>query len=487
MKKSLKDILYKVSVLEIAGPADQTISKIEIDSRKVEKNYLFVALSGINLDGHEFIDESINKGASAIICLKFPINLKKSNTYIKVADASKALAIISGNFYDHPSKKLKLVGVTGTNGKTTITNLLFKLFNDQNKKAGLISTINIKYDTNEFESSHTTPDIITTNFFLSEMVKKNINYCFMEVSSHGISQGRIDGLDFTGAVFTNLTHDHLDYHKTFKNYRNTKKLLFDRLKKSSFSLVNNDDKNASFMLQNTISNKLGYAINNFADFKVKILECEFDGMLIRINNQEVWTSLLGNFNASNLLAVFSVAVLLNIPESEILRSISMLKNVPGRFQTFQFNKKGLVIIDYAHTPNALENVIDTINQIRTKNENLVTVIGCGGNRDKEKRPEMGRIASQKSDKVIFTSDNPRNENPSSIIDQMVKGVKPEDHHKILNIDDREMAIKTSKHISNHSDIILIAGKGHESYQEINNIKIPFDDFLIAKKYFKNQT
>lgn len=487
MKKSLKDILYKVSVLEIAGPADQTISKIEIDSRKVEKNYLFVALSGINLDGHEFIDESINKGASAIICLKFPINLKKSNTYIKVADASKALAIISGNFYDHPSKKLKLVGVTGTNGKTTITNLLFKLFNDQNKKAGLISTINIKYDTNEFESSHTTPDIITTNFFLSEMVKKNINYCFMEVSSHGISQGRIDGLDFTGAVFTNLTHDHLDYHKTFKNYRNSKKLLFDRLKKSSFSLVNNDDKNASFMLQNTISNKLGYAINNFADFKVKILECEFDGMLIRINNKEVWTSLLGNFNASNLLAVFSIALLLDIPETEILKGISLLKNVPGRFQTFQFDKKGLVIIDYAHTPNALENVIDTINKIRTKNENLVTVIGCGGNRDKKKRSEMGRIASQKSDKVIFTSDNPRNENPSSIIDQMVKGVKPEDHHKILNIDDREMAIKTSKHISNHSDIILIAGKGHESYQEINNIKIPFDDFLIAKKYFKNQT
>ena len=487
MKKSLKDILYKVSVLEIAGPADQTISKIAIDSRKVKKNYLFVALSGINLDGHEFIDESINKGASVIICLKFPINLKKSNTYIKVADASKALAIISGNFYDHPSKKLKLVGVTGTNGKTTITNLLFKLFNDQNKKAGLISTINIKYDTNEFESSHTTPDIITTNFFLSEMVKKNINYCFMEVSSHGISQGRIDGLDFTGAVFTNLTHDHLDYHKTFKNYRNTKKLLFDRLKKSSFSLVNNDDKNASFMLQNTISNKLGYAINNFADFKVKILECEFDGMLIRINNKEVWTSLLGNFNASNLLAVFSIALLLDIPETEILKGISLLKNVPGRFQTFQFDKKGLVIIDYAHTPNALENVIDTINQIRTKNENLVTVIGCGGNRDKKKRSEMGRIASQKSDKVIFTSDNPRNENPSSIIDQMVKGVKPEDHHKILNIDDREMAIKTSKHISNHSDIILIAGKGHESYQEINNIKIPFDDFLIAKKYFKNQT
>jgi UDP-N-acetylmuramoyl-L-alanyl-D-glutamate--2,6-diaminopimelate ligase len=485
MKKSLKDILYKVSIIGMAGPPDQNISKIEIDSRKVKKNYLFVALSGTNSNGHDYIDESINNGASAIVCLEFPNNLKKSKTYIKVEDTTKALAVISGNFYDHPSKKLKLVGVTGTNGKTTITNLLFELFNNQKRKAGLISTINIKYDTNEIPSNHTTPDIITTNFYLSEMVSENINYCFMEVSSHGISQGRIDGLNFSGAVFSNLTHDHLDYHKTFKNYRNVKKTFFDKLPKSSFSLVNNDDKNASFMLQNTSSNKLGYAMNNFADFKVKILECEFDGMLIRINNQEVWTSLLGNFNASNLLAVFSVAALLNIPESEILRSISMLKNVPGRFQTFQFNKKGLVIIDYAHTPNALENVIDTINQIRTKNENLITVIGCGGNRDKKKRPEMGRIASQKSDKVIFTSDNPRNEDPSKIIDQMLEGVKPEDYHKVLNIEEREMAIKTSKHISNHSDIILIAGKGHESYQEICNNKIPFDDFVIAKKYFKN--
>jgi len=485
MKKSLKDILYKVPIVAMAGPSNQNISNIEVDSRKVKNNNLFVALSGIKSDGHIYINESIDNGASAIVCLNFPKNLNISNTYIKVENTNKALAIISGNFYDHPSKKIKLVGVTGTNGKTTISNLLFELFNNQNKKAGLISTINIKYGTNEFPAKYTTPDINTTNYFLSEMVNNKINYCFMEVSSHGISQGRIEGLNFSGAVFTNLTHDHLDYHKNFKNYRNVKKLFFDRLPKTAFSLVNNDDKNASFMIQNSISNKLGYAMNNFADFNVKVLECEFNGMLIKINNNEVWTSLLGNFNASNLLAVYSVAVLLGLSESETLRSISMLKNVPGRFQTFQFDKNGLVIIDYAHTPNALENVIDTINQIRTKNESLITIIGCGGNRDKKKRSEMGRIASQKSDKVIFTSDNPRNEKPNEIIDQMVEGVRFEDYHKILSIEEREMAIKTSKSISNHSDIILIDGKGHEAYQEINDSQIPFDDFSIAKKYFKN--
>ncbi len=485
MIKSLKDILYKVSIVAMSGPSNQKISNIEVDSRKVKKNNLFVALSGIKSDGHLYINESIENGAIAIVCLKFPKKIQTSYTYIKVKNTTKALAIISGNFYDHPSNKIKLVGITGTNGKTTISNLLFELFNNQNKKAGLISTINIKYDTNEFPTKYTTPNIITTNYFLSEMVKKKVKYCFMEVSSHGISQGRIDELSFSGAVFTNLTHDHLDYHKDFKNYRNVKKLFFDRLPKSAFSLVNNDDKNASFMIQNSISNKSGYAMNNFADFNVKVLECEFNGMLIKINNNEVWTSLLGNFNASNLLAVYSVAILLGLSESDTLRSISMLKNVPGRFQTFQFDKKGLVIIDYAHTPNALENVIDTINQIRTKNESLITIIGCGGNRDKKKRYEMGRIASQKSDKVIFTSDNPRNERPNDIIDQMVEGVRPEDYHKILNIEEREMAIKTSKHISNQSDIILIAGKGHEAYQEINDSQIPFDDFLIAKKYFKN--
>ena len=484
MNNSLKDILYKVPIIAIAGPSNQKIRNISIDSRNIKKNYLFVALKGFKFDGHKYIEESVNKGATAVVCSEFPTKLNSSNTYIKVPNTKNALALISGNFYNNPSKKINLIGITGTNGKTTTSNLLYELFNNQNKKAGLISTINIKYDEIEFESNQTTPDILTINFFLSEMIKRNIEFCFMEVSSHGISQGRIDELHFSGGVFTNLTHDHIDYHKSFKNYRNVKKLFFDKLPKSSFSLVNIDDKNGSFMQQNTISKKFGYAINNYADFNFKILECEFGGMLLKANNHEVWTSLLGKFNASNLLAVYSVSIILGIVESDVLKSISMLKNVPGRFQTFQYNKKGVVIIDYAHTPNALENVIYTINQIRTNNENLITIIGCGGNRDKVKRSQIGRIASEKSDKVIFTSDNPRNERPNDIIEQMIEGVRPEDFKKILKVEDREMAIKTAKHISGKSDIILIAGKGHEVYQEINDSKTPFNDFLIAKKYFK---
>jgi len=485
MNQSLKNILYKVQILAISGPTDQKISNVELDSRNIKKNNLFVALPGINSDGHNYIEDSIKNGAKATVCLKFPDYLHKGHTYIKVSDVKKALAIISGNFFDHPSSKLKLIGITGTNGKTTISNLLFQLFNNQNRKSGLISTINIKYNKKVIPSTHTTPDINTINYFLYKMLEKKIKYCFIEVSSHGISQGRIEGLNFYGAVFTNLTHDHLDYHKTFKNYRNTKKALFDGLPKSAFSLVNSDDKNALFMQQNTLSKKFRYGINNFADFNLKILECQFDGMLIKIDNEEVWTNLIGNFNASNLLAVYSVSMLLGLSKRETLICISNLKNVAGRFQSFQFEKKGLVIIDYAHTPNALENVIDTINKIRTKNENLITIIGCGGDRDQEKRKLMGRIASEKSDKVIFTSDNPRNEDPNKIIDQMMEGVIPEHFHKIISVVEREKAIKTSKDIAKKSDIILIAGKGHELYQEISNSRIPFDDFLIAKKYFNN--
>ena len=485
MNNSLKDILYKVPIIAIAGPSNQKITNINTDSRKVKENNLFIALKGFESDGHEYIQESVDNGANSVVCLNFPKTLKDSNTYIKVANTNNALAIISGNFYDNPSRKLKLVGITGTNGKTTISNLLFQVFNNLSNKAGLISTINIKYGDKEFESKQTTPDVLTTNFLLSEMVKHNIEYCFMEVSSHGISQGRIEELQFAGGVFTNLTHDHLDYHKNFKDYRDVKKLFFDRLPKTAFSLVNYDDKNALFMLQNTVSSKFGYAMHNYADFNIKILECEFHGMLVKINKHELWTRLLGNFNASNLLGVYGVSILLGLLESDVLRSISMLKNVAGRFQTFQYNKNGLVIIDYAHTPDALENVIDTINQIRTKNENLITIIGCGGDRDKDKRYQMGRIASEKSDKIIFTSDNPRNEEPNAIIDQMFKGVRPEDFKKVLSVEKREMAIKTAKHISGDSDIILIAGKGHENYQEIKDYKLPFNDFLIAKKYFKN--
>ncbi len=482
----LKEILYKVPILAIAGSSSRSVKNIHTDSRDVEKESLFVALKGNKYDGYNFIDSAIKSGAFVIICNKMPKRLNKSITYVKVSDPGKVLATISSNFYCNPSKKIKLIGVTGTNGKTTITTLLYDIFSSQNQNAGLISTINIKYGKNNILSRNTTPDILKINYLLSEMVKEKIKYCFMEVSSHGISQGRIDGLYFFGGVFTNLTHDHLDYHKSFNNYRNVKKQFFDLLPKDAFSLVNKDDKNAIFMQQNTVSKKVSYAINTYADFNLKVLESTFSGMLLNINNNEIWTHLLGDFNASNLLAVYAVSVITGNEKIEILKKISLLKNVPGRFQTFKSDSDCYVIIDYAHTPKALESIINSINQIRTKNEKLITVIGCGGERDIEKRFEMGRIASEKSDTVIFTSDNPRNENPMSIIDQMNSGVGFKDKSKIICIKEREMAIKKSKEISKKSDIILIAGKGHESYQEISDVKIPFDDFLIAKKYFNKK-
>tara|TARA_B100000686_G_scaffold168769_1_gene176088 strand:- start:9765 stop:11225 length:1461 start_codon:yes stop_codon:yes gene_type:complete len=485
--KQLKEILYKVPVEAISGSPIKSISGVEIDSRELKAENIFVAIKGTKLDGHLYIDAAINKGAIAVVCEEFPKHIDKSITYIKVINSSKALGIIAANFYNHPSKKIKLIGVTGTNGKTTITNLLHKLFNKQNLPSGLISTIGINYNKNSYQTKHTTPNIIKINSTLKKMVEAGIEYCFMEVSSHGISQERIQGLNFAGGVFTNLTHDHLDYHKSFKNYRDIKKRFFDNLPKSSFALVNIDDKNGKFMLQNTVCKKKTFAMKAFADYRVKIKERQFNGMLIEINNNELWTKLIGDFNASNLLAVYSVAINLGMQEMDVLISLSLLNSVPGRFQTFQMNSV-IVIIDYAHTPNALENVLDSINRLRNNNnENLITIIGCGGGRDKEKRPKMGRIASQKSDKVIFTSDNPREENPNEIIDQMISGVANEHLHKIFKVEEREIAIKTSKKIASKSDIVLIAGKGHETYQEINNNQLPFDDLKIAKKYFQNQS
>ena len=351
----LKEILYKVPIAAIAGPSSRSVKNIHIDSRDVEKDSLFVALKGKKEDGYKFINSAIKSGAFVIICDKIPKKINKSVTYVKVSIPRKALSVISSNFYCNPSKKIKLIGVTGTNGKTTITTLLYNIFNSQNKNAGLISTINIRYGKNKILSKNTTPDILKINYLLSEMVKENIKYCFMGISSHGISQGRIDGLNFTGGVFTNLTHDHLDYHKSFNNYRNVKKQFFDLLPKDAFSLVNKDDKNAKFMQQNTVSKKVSYAINNYADFNLKILESNFSGMLLKINNNEIWTNLLGDFNASNLLAVYAVSVLTGNEKIEILKKISLLKNVPGRFQTFKSDYESYVIIDYAHTPKALES------------------------------------------------------------------------------------------------------------------------------------
>jgi UDP-N-acetylmuramoyl-L-alanyl-D-glutamate--2,6-diaminopimelate ligase len=481
--KQLKEILYKVAIESIIGTTEGLVSEIAIDSRKVVKDALFVAISGTQIDGHQFIDKAIGLGAKYIICERLPENIQQELIYIHVEDTKEALGSIAANFYDNPSEELNLIGITGTNGKTTVATLLYELFESKNQPSGLISTVAIKFGKENITATHTTPNSITTNKCLSEMVKLGVKNCFMEVSSHGIDQKRISGLEFKGAIFTNLTHDHLDYHDTFKNYRDTKKKLFDQLPKSAFALVNIDDKNGGVVLQNCKAKRYTYALHQNADFKTQVLESQFSGMLLKINQSEVWTQLLGEFNAYNLLAVFATAKLLKLEELSTLRGISVLENVPGRFQTYQAPNQVMVIVDYAHTPDALENVLVTINKIRTRNENLYTVVGCGGHRDQDKRPKMGATAAKLSSKVIFTSDNPRDENPEEIIKQIEAGVDPVDYKKTMSITQRKEAIKVACQLSTPGDIILIAGKGHENYQEIKGDRLPFDDYEVAKEMF----
>ena len=481
--KKLQDILYGVSIESIVGSTAIPIKDIEFDSRKIKKENLFIAQKGVVLDGHDFIFNAIEQGAVAIVCEKLPKKCVTGIVYVIVASASEALGHIAANFYDNPSKNLKLIGVTGTNGKTTVASLLFELFTSIGYPCGLISTVKISYQNSEWDNSHTTPDAISLNKHLSKMTISGISHCFMELSSHGIAQRRANGLHFNGGVFTNLTHDHLDYHGDFKSYRDTKKLFFDQLPKTAFALTNIDDKNGTFMFQNCIASKYTYAVKQYADFKAQILECEFSGMLLKIQGEEVWTNLVGEFNIQNLLAVYAVAVILGESSLEILKKMSTLKPIRGRFETFQTQENITVVIDYAHTPDALANVLQTINKIRTRNESLITVVGCGGNRDREKRPMMGKKAAALSDKVIFTSDNPRDEEPTSIISEIVRGVNAEDFKKVLKVTLREEAIAVAGDLVNPGDIVLIAGKGHETYQEIEGKKIPFNDLEIAKKYF----
>ena len=481
--KKLQDILYGVSIESIVGSTAIPIKDIEFDSRKIKKENLFIAQKGVVLDGHDFIFDAIEQGAVAIVCEKLPKKCATGIVYVIVASASEALGHIAANFYDNPSKNLKLIGVTGTNGKTTVASLLFELFTSIGYPCGLISTVKISYQNSEWDNSHTTPDAISLNKHLSKMTISGISHCFMELSSHGIAQRRANGLHFNGGVFTNLTHDHLDYHGDFKSYRDTKKLFFDQLPKTAFALTNIDDKNGTFMFQNCIASKHTYAVKQYADFKAQILEYEFSGMLLKIQGEEVWTNLVGEFNIQNLLAVYAVAVILGESSLEILKKMSTLKPIRGRFETFQTQENITVVIDYAHTPDALANVLQTINKIRTRNESLITVVGCGGNRDREKRPMMGKKAAALSDKVIFTSDNPRDEEPTSIISEIVKGVNAEDFKKVLKVTLREEAIAVAGDLVNPGDIVLIAGKGHETYQEIEGKKIPFNDLEIAKKYF----
>lgn len=482
--KQLKDILYKVGIEAVHGAADITISKIEFDSRKIELNDVFVAIRGTLSDGHDYIEKALSLGAIAVVCEEFPSVIVNGVTYVKVKDSNEALAFLAANYYDNPSENIKLVGVTGTNGKTTIASLLYQLFKKAGYKVGLLSTVKIMVDTEEFKATHTTPDSLTLNYYLDQMIQDGCEFCFMEVSSHGVHQKRTEALRFTGGVFTNLSHDHLDYHNTFAEYRDVKKSFFDNLSKDAFAITNIDDKNGLIMLQNTKAKKLSYALKSYADYKAQILENQLTGLLLKINDNEVWVKLIGSFNAYNLLAIYGVAVELGIKNDEALRLLSELESVSGRFQFIVSDSKITAIVDYAHTPDALENVLKTIEDIRTKNEQLITVVGCGGDRDKTKRPIMANIASSMSDKAIFTSDNPRTENPETIIEEMEKGVEPQNFKKTISILDRKQAIKTACQLANPNDIILIAGKGHETYQEINGVRHDFDDLQIVTELLK---
>ncbi|RIV73960.1 UDP-N-acetylmuramoyl-L-alanyl-D-glutamate--2,6-diaminopimelate ligase [Flagellimonas aequoris] len=479
--KLLKDILYGVSLSAVSGDTNVLVNHIHFDSRAVGMDDIFVAVRGTLTDGHKYIQKAVDSGAKAIICEELPEILVNGVTYLKVPDCNSALAIVASNFYGNPSKNLKLVGVTGTNGKTTVTTLLYNLFKKAGYKVGLISTIKVMVDEMEFPTSHTTPDVLTINSYLSKMNEVGVEFCFMEVSSHGIHQKRSEGLHFAGAIFTNLSHDHLDYHKTFAEYRDTKKKLFDGLPKTAFALVNIDDKNGLVMLQNTKAKKYTYALKTYADYRAQILERQFNGQLLKMDENELWSKLIGDFNAYNLLAIYATADLLGLEKMEILRLMSELENVDGRFQYYISKDKITAIVDYAHTPDALKNVLVTINALRTGNENVITVVGCGGDRDKSKRPVMGHIASEMSNQAIFTSDNPRTESPAVIIEEMEAGVEPQNAKKVLSIENRKQAIKTACKLALAHDIILVAGKGHETYQETNGVRVDFDDFKEVKE------
>lgn len=484
--KQLKDLLFGVSLKAVSGPTALQVSGVCFDSRKVGAEDVFVAIRGTQADGHRFIDRALEQGAVAVICEALPQDLRDGVTYVEVADSQKALAIMASNYYGNPSKNLKLVGVTGTNGKTTIASLLYQLFKGAGYKVGLISTIRILVDQTEYETRLTTPDALTINKHLALMNEAGVAYCFMEVSSHGIAQGRAEGLYFEGAIFTNLSHDHLDYHKTFEAYRDTKKKLFDGLPKPAFALTNADDKNGLFMIQNTRARKYTYALKTYADFRAQILEQQLDGQLLKIDGQEVWTSLIGEFNAYNILAIYAAASLLGLDSLEILQGVSSLQTVKGRFQYYVSKKRITAIVDYAHTPDAIKNVLTTINALRTGNENVITVVGCGGDRDRSKRPVMGHITTEMSQTAIFTSDNPRSEPPGAIIKEMEAGVEPQNARKVISIEDRRQAIRTACKLAAAGDIILIAGKGHETYQEVAGVRKDFDDFKIVKEELEKQ-
>lgn len=466
----------------VVGQTSVHISAIQFDSRKVEFNDVFVAVRGTLSDGHEYISKAVDQGALAIVCEVLPEDIVNGITYVQVENSQKALAFMAANYYDNPSANLKLVGITGTNGKTTIATLLYHLFTKAGYKVGLLSTVTIKVAEATYVATHTTPDSLSINSYLKKMNDEGVEYCFMEVSSHGIAQERTTGLQFAGGIFTNLSHDHLDYHKTFAEYRDVKKSFFDQLPASAFALVNADDKNGEVMLQNTKAKKYTFALKSYADYNAQILENQFSGLLLKVNGRDLWSKLIGNFNAYNILAIYATGELLGLETQENLRLISELNSVSGRFQYMISKQKIIAIVDYAHTPDALKNVLETINSIRTKNEELITVVGCGGDRDKTKRPIMGHIASELSTRVIFTSDNPRTEDPEKILEEVERGVEPQNFKKTMTVVNRRQAIKTACQLARPNDIILIAGKGHETYQEIHGVRSDFDDLKIVTEF-----
>lgn len=480
----LIELLNRIPTLEIHGDNTREVSELVFDSRKVTENSLYIAMRGTVVDGHSFIASSIEKGAKAIVCEELPESLDENVTYVKVKDSSKALGQLASNFYGNPSEQLKLIGVTGTNGKTSVSTLLFDVFKNLGYNSALLSTVEIRVGDEIIPATHTTPDVITINKILAKAVYEGCEYAFMEVSSHGIAQNRIEGLHFQVAGFTNLTHDHLDYHKTFDEYLKTKKRFFDVLDETAVAITNIDDKNGAIMLQNTKAKKVSYALKTMADYHGRLLEVDFNGMLLNFNGKEFWTTLTGKFNVYNLLLVFGIASELGFEHDEILQAISKLKRVSGRFETFKSDGGIFFIVDYAHTPDALENILDSINDIRTKNERLITVFGCGGDRDHSKRPEMGNIATKKSTLAIITSDNPRTEDPAQIIKEIEAGVEPQNFSKYTSIPDRREAIKMAIKFAEPKDIVLVAGKGHENYQEINGVKHHFDDKEVINELWK---
>lgn len=482
----LKEILKAITIKTILGDAGKDITGIEIDSRNVKAGNLFVAVKGTQTDGHAYIAKAVGNGASAVVCENLPDSPDSNVTYVQVADTEEAVGKLATHFFGDPTSKLDLIGVTGTNGKTTIATLLYNMFRKFGYKAGLISTVCNYIDGEAIPTDHTTPDPITLNKLLGRMADEGCKYAFMEVSSHSIAQKRIGGLRFSGGIFTNITRDHLDYHKTFENYLKAKKAFFDGLPKTAFALTNADDRNGMVMVQNTKAKVYSYSLRTLCDFKGKVLEDGFDGMLMDINNREVNVQFIGRFNASNLLAVYGAACILGKKPEDVLLLLSTLYPVSGRFDALRSPKGYTAIVDYAHTPDALINVLDTIHEVLRGRGKVITVVGAGGNRDKGKRPLMAKESARRSDKVIITSDNPRFEEPQDIINDMLAGLDKDDSRKVLSIADRKEAIRTACMLSEPGDVILIAGKGHENYQEIKGVKHHFDDKEVLKDIFSNE-